>query len=108
MRKPRDIDAELRALADKTKQLKSRKITQLGELVVATGAGDLEPELLAGVLLAAVQSKAGETRDGWRSKGEAFFRKGGGRRPGSSADGDGARSGESARAASAGGSGPGA
>jgi DNA-binding protein H-NS len=105
MRKPRDIDAELRALADKTKQLKSRKITQLGELVVATGADELEPELLAGALLAAVQSKAGEARDSWRSKGEAFFRKGGGRRPGSAANGDDTRSGQGAGAAEAGGSG---
>lgn len=30
MRKPRDIDAELRALADKAKGLKARKISQLG------------------------------------------------------------------------------
>ncbi|MDB5580651.1 MAG: conjugal transfer protein TraD [Bradyrhizobium sp.] len=105
MRKPRDIDAELRALADKTKQLKTRKITQLGELVVATGADELEPELLAGALLAAVQSKAASAREDWRSKGEAFFRKGGGRRPGAAADGDGARSGQGAGSAAAGGSG---
>ena len=41
MRKPRDYDAELKALNDKARQLKSRKQSQLGELVMATGADDL-------------------------------------------------------------------
>jgi hypothetical protein len=35
MRKPRDFDAELKALADKAKLLKDRRVLQLGELVVA-------------------------------------------------------------------------
>ena len=38
MRKPRDFDAELKALGDKARDLKSRKVQQLGELVIATGA----------------------------------------------------------------------
>jgi hypothetical protein len=38
MRKPRDFDSELKALADKAKQLKERRVQQLGELVIATGA----------------------------------------------------------------------
>ena len=38
MRKPRDFDAELKALGDKAQNLKSRKVQQLGELVIATGA----------------------------------------------------------------------
>ena len=42
MRRPRDIDAELKALSDRTKALKSRKVAQLGELVLACGAGELE------------------------------------------------------------------
>ncbi len=33
MRKPRDFDAELKALGDKARDLKSRKVQQLGELV---------------------------------------------------------------------------
>jgi hypothetical protein len=37
VRKPRDVDAELKALEDKTKELKTRKVRQLGELVIATG-----------------------------------------------------------------------
>ena len=38
MRKPRDFDSELKALTEKAKQLKSRKVLQLGELVIATGS----------------------------------------------------------------------
>ncbi len=38
MRKPRDYDAELKALEDKARELKTRKVQQLGELVIATGA----------------------------------------------------------------------
>ena len=37
MRKPRDFDSELKALADKARQLKERRVRQLGELVTATG-----------------------------------------------------------------------
>ncbi|EGG79028.1 hypothetical protein SXCC_00287 [Gluconacetobacter sp. SXCC-1] len=39
MRRPRDIDAELKALQEKTRQLKAQKTLQLGELVEATGCG---------------------------------------------------------------------
>jgi DNA-binding protein H-NS len=38
MRKPRDRDAELKALGDKAQKLNNRKVQQLGELVIATGA----------------------------------------------------------------------
>src|ERR1700759_2792919 len=38
MRKPRDFDAELKSLEDKARGLKTRKVQQLGELVIATGA----------------------------------------------------------------------
>lgn len=86
MRKPRDIDAELRALSDKAKGLKARKITQLGELVAATGADSLEADVLAGVLIAAVEAKGGEVMEGWRRRGEAFFQ-GQGRPAGSAAGG---------------------
>ena len=50
MRKPRDFDSELKALHDKA-QLKARKVQQLGELVIATGADTVDPETLAGALL---------------------------------------------------------
>lgn len=74
MRKPRDYDAELKALADKAKQLKTRKQSQLGELVIATGADELSSEQLAGVLLSATATTDAATREAWRKRGAAFFR----------------------------------
>ena len=74
MRKPRDFDSELKALADKAKALKERRVHQLGELVAATGADVLDADLLAGALLDAVASKDAATREGWRKAGAAFFR----------------------------------
>lgn len=74
MRRPRDIDAELQALADKAKGLKALKLRQLGELVTATGADGLDLEVLAGALLAAVeQSGENEPTANWRQRGFAFF-----------------------------------
>ena len=73
MRKPRDFDAELKALSDKAKLLRDRKLVQLGELAVATGADVLPVEILAGALLAAAQSTDAVTREGWRKSGAAFF-----------------------------------
>lgn len=76
MRKPRDIDAELRALQDKAKTLKARKVVQLGELVTATGADALDAETLAGVLLAALDgAKQPDAKEGWRQRGAAFFQR---------------------------------
>lgn len=86
MRKPRDIDAELKALADKAKGLKVRKITQLGELVAATGADGLDADILAGVLLSAAEESDADAKEAWRRKGAAFFqrtRRGGQARNGS-------------------------
>jgi len=77
MRKPRYFDSELRALNDKAKQLRARKVGQLGELVVACGADTLPIEHLAGALLAATDADA-KIREGWRQRGAAFFRKGSG------------------------------
>ncbi|WP_069052070.1 conjugal transfer protein TraD [Blastomonas sp. RAC04] len=73
MRKPRDYDAELQALNDKAKQLKTRKQTQLGELVIATGADALGTEVLAGVLLAAIGNDDPSRKEAWRKRGAAFF-----------------------------------
>ena len=76
MRKPRDIDAELKALADKAKGLKAQRVLQLGELVTVTGADALDLETLAGALLAAVESvKTPETKEAWRREGTAFFQR---------------------------------
>ena len=73
MRKPRDYDAELKALDDKARELKDRKVRQLGELVIATGADALPVEELAGALLLKVEGK-GPAREDCRTRGEAFFR----------------------------------
>jgi hypothetical protein len=73
MRKPRDYDSELKALEQKARQLKERKLHQLGELVLATGADVLSPEHLAGALLSAVGSTDAATKEGWRKRGAAFF-----------------------------------
>lgn len=83
MRKPRDFDADLKALEARANQLKTRKQQQLGELVIATGADALPIEELAGVLLAAAVSIGTapnatdrQTREGWRKAGSAFFQRG--------------------------------
>ena len=78
MRKPRDFDAELQALTDKAKALKTKKQSQLGEVVTATGADALSIEQLAGALLDAVGSDASR-KEAWRKSGVAFFRGDGGR-----------------------------
>ena len=79
MRKPRDIDSELKALQEKAKQLKAQRTIQLGELVEATGADTLTIEALAGVLLAAVEQADGkpEAVARWTERGTAFFQAGG-------------------------------
>ena len=75
MRKVRDFDAELKALNDKAKAIKARKVEQLGQLVAATGADTLDVETLAGVLLGAVASKDAGAKETWRAAGNAFFRR---------------------------------
>jgi len=74
MRKPRDFDTELKALTDKAKALKERRVQQLGELLIATGADALDAEVLAGALLAAKATGDLVTREEWRKAGEGFFR----------------------------------
>ncbi len=75
MRKPRDFDSELKALADKAKLLKERRVRQLGELVIATGADALDADMLAGALLAAVTTKDASAKEGWRKAGAGFFQR---------------------------------
>ena len=79
MRKPRDIDAELKALAEKAKQLKERRVLQLGELVIATGADSTDAETLAGALLVIAETKDPAKLEAWRKRGEAFFQSKGGK-----------------------------
>lgn len=75
MRKPRDFDAELKTLEDKARTLKERKVKQLGELVIATGADTLDVETLAGGLLGLVEGDTARKAE-WRKRGEGFFRSG--------------------------------
>jgi hypothetical protein len=73
MRKPRDINSELKALAERAKQLKERRVQQLGELVIATGANTMDSETLAGALLSIAETTDAAKREGWRKRGNAFF-----------------------------------
>ena len=77
MRKPRDIDTELRALQDKQRSLKLKHITQFGELVTATGGAALDLETLAGALLDAVEHAKADPgiKEAWQQRGQSFFRR---------------------------------
>ena len=68
-RKPRDYDAELQALMDKAKKVKTQKTTQLGELVQVLGADVLPLEALAGALLPAASCPARRHRAGQEAAG---------------------------------------
>jgi hypothetical protein len=76
VRKPRDYDAELKALTEKAQTLKERKIRQLGELVITTGADALDVEVLAGGLLAMTTVTEAGRKEAMRARGAAFFRDG--------------------------------
>ena len=73
MRKPRDFDAELKTLGDKARDLKNRKVQQLGELVIATGADALSADELAGALIVLAETKEAGKREAWARRGVAFF-----------------------------------
>jgi hypothetical protein len=75
MRKPKDFDSELKLLDERARQLKTRKLQQLGELVIASGADALPIDVLAGALLSAAEAKDDSAREGWRVRGAAFFQK---------------------------------
>ena len=77
-RKPRDYDAELQALMDKAKKVRTQKTTQLGELVQITGADAMPMEALAGALLAVVKQGKDkpEILARWTEAGRAVFQPG--------------------------------
>lgn len=102
MRKPRNYDAELKALSDKVRDLKEKKVRQFGELVIATGADALDIETLAGGLLAMVAEPG--RKEAMRQRGAAFFRGGAEAGAASAPDARGARQGGGH--ATAGGTGP--
>jgi hypothetical protein len=73
MRKPRDFDGELKVLQDKARELKSRKVLGLGELVIATGADSLSADELAGALIVLTETKDTARKEAWAKRGAAFF-----------------------------------
>ena len=73
MRKPRDYDAELKALEDTARELKTRKVQQLGELVIATGADALTADELAGALIVLAETADTGKKEAWAKRGAAFF-----------------------------------
>jgi hypothetical protein len=86
MRKVRDYDAELKALDDKARSLKAKRVEQLGQLVAATGADALD------------------AKEAWRAKGAAFFQRRGRKGAGAAAI-DGSRTAAEPGSDAAGGSG---
>jgi hypothetical protein len=107
MRKPRDFDAELKSLEDKARDLKARKVQQLGELVISTGADALSGEELAGALIVLAETKDAGKREAWAKRGAAFFQ-GRSRRTASAPDRDtgGAAAQPSGAQSASGGTGP--
>ena len=94
MRKVRDYDAELKALSDKARLIKARKVEQLGALVVATGADALDLEVIAGMLRQGVmEAKLDSVKESWRAEGAMFLRQRG-RKGNGVADDDGTGAGE--------------
>ncbi len=92
MRKPRNFDSELKALEDKAKELKTRKVQQLGELVIATGADALTADELAGALIVLAETKDAAKREAWAKRGATFFERRARRSaPASERDGGGAQ-----------------
>lgn len=75
MRKPHDYDSELKALEDKARELKARKVQQLGELVIATGADALSTDELAGALIVLAETTEAGRKVAWAKRGAAFFQR---------------------------------
>ena len=99
MRKPKDFDAQLKALAEKTKTLKDTKLHRLGELVAATGADAIDMETLAGGLLAMAATTDHTQRAVWKKAGEEMFQKGArSTKTGATANGGSPETGNSGRA----------
>src|SRR5271156_5973901 len=76
MRKPRDLDGELKALHDKARELKTRKVEQLGELVIATGADSLNADELADALIVLAATKDTAMKEAWAKRGAALQSRG--------------------------------
>ena len=70
----RDIRGELAALREKEIELRAQHAEQLVRLLQETHADELDPTLLAGLLLTAVEEKDQATLEAWRRRGEMLFR----------------------------------
>jgi len=68
----KDYDVQLAALKQRQRELRHKHVQQLGELVMATHADTLDPAILAGALLAAVDADK-TTREAWASVGARFL-----------------------------------
>ena len=102
MRKVRDYDAELKVLSNKARQIKARKVEQLGALVVATGADALDLEVIAGMLRHGVmEAQVDSVKESWRTDG-AMFLKSRGRKNNGVVGGDGSGAGQERGGATAG------
>ncbi|GAC1579941.1 MAG: hypothetical protein NVS3B5_13310 [Sphingomicrobium sp.] len=69
----KDYHAEIKALGDRQRKLRTKHAQQLGDLVVAIGADVLDAETLAGMLLASLESNDKARREAWRQRGAAYF-----------------------------------
>ncbi len=77
-RKPKDYEAELQALMERTKKVKSQKTVQLGEIAQLVGADALPLEAFAGALMAALEQskKQPEAIARWTERGATLFQAG--------------------------------
>jgi hypothetical protein len=83
-----DYNAELKALEDKARGLKARRVEQLGQLVTATGADALDMKRSPARCSMPSRSQNAEAKEAWRAKGAAFFQRRG-RKGGRTAGGNG-------------------
>ena len=76
MRKVRDYDAELKALGDKARLLKAKRVEQLGQLVAAT-EGLMRSMLKHSPACCSMRSgrRDAGAKEAWRAKGAAFFQR---------------------------------
>ncbi len=70
----RDIRGELAALREKEIELKAQHAEQLVRLLQETHADELDPSVLAGLLVAGVDEQDPTRIEEWRRRGEALFR----------------------------------
>ncbi len=74
MCEPHDYNSDMKALRERAQSLKMRKVQQLGDLVIATGADVLPVEQFDGALPDAVETRDAVVLKNWSGRGDAFFR----------------------------------